>query len=211
MVSVSGSRPSYSLRAPRPGNRSHWCGLPPQFRLRSALLEFPGNARATSHSPVAPVCIRSQQPSSLLQISSRQPELMEHRAEQARAEFFFAVLQRRKPVAIVESPVTALAGATVEGNGHPTDAAEPSDFSLELMARHIHGSHISVRFSSHGWDLAARVKKIDQPPVSSRRTIAAPAASAFNLAKARSRGMYFMPQSGAGISRSGGRCVRAAR
>src|SRR5208282_1688173 len=143
--------------------------------------------------------------------SSRQPELMEHRAEQARAEFFFAVLQRRKPVAIVESPVTALAGATVEGNGHPTDAAEPSDFSLELMARHIHGSHISVRFSSHGWDLAARVKKIDQPPVSSRRTIAAPAASAFNLAKARSRGMYFMPQSGAGISRSGGRCVRAAR
>src|SRR6266850_1477428 len=30
-------------------------------------------------------------------------------------------------------------------------------------------------------------------------------------AKAVSRGMYFMPQSGAGISRSGGRCARAAR
>src|SRR5215472_11434825 len=38
------------------------------------------------------------------------------------------------------------------------------------------------------------------PPVSSRRTIAAPSANALSLAKARERGMYFMPQSGAGIS-----------
>jgi hypothetical protein len=48
-------------------------------------------------------------------------------------------------------------------------------------------------------------------PVSSRRTIAAPSDSAFNLAKATARGMYFMPQSGAGISRYGGRCASAAR
>ena len=42
-------------------------------------------------------------------------------------------------------------------------------------------------------------------------TIEAPLASAFNLAKERSRGMHFMPQSGARISRSGGRCSSAAR
>ncbi len=43
------------------------------------------------------------------------------------------------------------------------------------------------------------------PQDNSRRTIAAPSASAFSLPKARSRGRYFMPQSGAGTSRSGGR------
>ena len=48
-------------------------------------------------------------------------------------------------------------------------------------------------------------------PVSSRRTIAAPSASAFSLAKARARGRYFMPQSGAGISRSAAICRRPAR
>src|SRR5204863_4271072 len=48
-------------------------------------------------------------------------------------------------------------------------------------------------------------------PVSSRRTIAAPSASALSLAKAVSRGIYFMPQSGAGMSRSGGMCSSARR
>ena len=42
-----------------------------------------------------------------------------------------------------------------------------------------------------------------QPPVSSRRTIAAPSASARNLPKATARGRYFMPQSGAATRRSG--------
>jgi hypothetical protein len=44
------------------------------------------------------------------------------------------------------------------------------------------------------------------PLVSSRRTIAAPSANALSLAKAVARRMYFMPRSGAGISRSGVDC-----
>ena len=47
-------------------------------------------------------------------------------------------------------------------------------------------------------------------PRSSRRTIAVPSASASNLAKARSRGI-FHAAIGAGIRRSGGRCSTAAR
>jgi hypothetical protein len=41
--------------------------------------------------------------------------------------------------------------------------------------------------------------------------MAAPSAGAFNLAKAMARGMYFMPQSGAGISRAAGMCSSAWR
>src|SRR4051794_3945168 len=41
------------------------------------------------------------------------------------------------------------------------------------------------------------------PPVNSRRTIAAPSASARSLPDAIARGRYFMPQSGAATRRSG--------
>jgi hypothetical protein len=49
-----------------------------------------------------------------------------------------------------------------------------------------------------------------QLPATSRRTIAAPAASALSLVKAVLRGMYFMPQSGAGSTAraAGGRMRR---
>ena len=55
-----------------------------------------------------------------------------------------------------------------------------------------------------------RQPRADDQPASSRRTIAAPAASARSFPKARSRGMYFMPQSGAGISRSAVDMLQAA-
>ena len=53
------------------------------------------------------------------------------------------------------------------------------------------------------WDRKA-LERTRQPPVSSRRTIAAPSAIAFILPKATARGRYFMPQSGATTSRSAG-------
>ena len=46
------------------------------------------------------------------------------------------------------------------------------------------------------------VHKARDDTYSSLRTMAAPSLSAFSLAKATSRGRYFMPQSGAGISLS---------
>jgi hypothetical protein len=44
-----------------------------------------------------------------------------------------------------------------------------------------------------------------------RTAMRAPSANALSLAKAVARGMYSMPQLGAGISRSGGRCASVAR
>ncbi len=60
------------------------------------------------------------------------------------------------------------------------------------------------------WD-ACGVARRQATPVSSRRTIAAPSASARNFPKARSRGRYFIPQSGAGIRRSAATCASPLR
>ena len=63
-----------------------------------------------------------------------------------------------------------------------------------------HDQHIEI-LHLH-WALATIFHRV---PSSSRRTIAAPAAKAFSFPNATSRGRYFIPQSGAGISRSAGR------
>ena len=59
----------------------------------------------------------------------------------------FAVLQRREPVVVIESPVTTSAGATIKGHSHSAVATEPSDFSLEFVSRHVAKSHRYVRIS----------------------------------------------------------------
>src|SRR5208282_6071483 len=84
----------------------------------------------------------------ILQVSSRQPELLQHRAEKTGADFLFAVLQRREPVAVIEPAVATLAGTTIERNNNPAIATEPSDLSLKLVPRHIVISHRSVRIST---------------------------------------------------------------
>src|ERR1043165_1387638 len=69
-------------------------------------------------------------------------------------------------------------------------------------------------FSCYLQETAAPVlqcKRQTRPYDSSFRTIAAPSASAFSFPNATSRARYFIPQSGAGIRRSGATCFRPAR
>jgi hypothetical protein len=64
------------------------------------------------------------------------PKLHEPRVEQARTDFFPAILERRKPIAVIEPPVAALAATRIEHDGNPAPAAEPLDFTLEFVAVH---------------------------------------------------------------------------
>jgi len=80
------------------------------------------------------------------------PELIEHRLQEAWADFLLAVLQRRKTIAVVQPSMTALAVPGIERDSHAAPAAKPPDFSFEFVAGRRCISHIYVRISR--WGLA---------------------------------------------------------
>src|SRR4029453_9285142 len=81
----------------------------------------------------------------------------------------------------------------------------------EVGKKDHHAPRCRGSSARRGWSaVSAQGAGRGRPPtVSSARTIRAPAASASSLAMARSRGRYFIPQSGAGTRRSGGTCASA--
>src|SRR5260370_36424962 len=137
MLLEPAARLPYNLQELRSRTQWGWRFFLLGFDLGLGLREAPETALATSRSPAAPAYSGIRQPSSILQISSGQSELMEHRAEKAGADFLSAVLQRREPVAVIESPMTTLVGATIIGDSHPAVATEPSDTSFKLVAGHV--------------------------------------------------------------------------
>ena len=72
-----------------------------------------------------------------------------------------------------------------------------TSFQPQRTQRDAEKVPIPLRFSAF-----SAVESDRDQPASSLRTMAAPAASACSLPKAVARGMYFMPQSGAGMTRS---------
>jgi hypothetical protein len=73
--------------------------------------------------------------------------LTEHRAEQAGADLLPAILQRRKPIAVVEPSMAAFPMAAIERNDNSTFPTDLLDFASKFIAGHDLISHISVRIS----------------------------------------------------------------
>jgi hypothetical protein len=84
--------------------------------------------------------------------------------------------------------VTALTRATIKRDGDAPTATEPPDSSLEFVAGHIGASHRSVRCSTRRRDSNPRADKTNVSGSGQLLpTIAAPSATAFSSAKARSQ------------------------
>jgi hypothetical protein len=61
---------------------------------------------------------------------------MEHRAEQARADFLAPILQCREPAAEIKAAMAAFPASAVERHNDAVPATEPSDFSFEFVTGH---------------------------------------------------------------------------
>ena len=137
-----------------------------------------------------------------------------------RDAIYEACLLRFRP--ILMTTMAALLGALPLALGHGTGGELRRPLGITIIGGLIvsqlltlYTTPVVYLYLDPGAALASAAARSAAPPSATRRVPRAPwpapSASAFNLAKARSRGMYFMPQSGAGTSRSGEMCSSAAR